>query len=156
MEFARGGPRLRARKLYAAGNPFAHALAASTAASRAGLPYASSLTRPSLGPMSASSLHSPRERNDANDADETTPTPKPMTPRRPSRSSSRRARASRITRSNWTSPPTRKPATRPSTPTARTTCWPPTQGPVWNSTSELGSVESPRHRADGVDRASKI
>ena len=79
MEFARGGPRLRARTLYAAGNPFAHALAASTAAPRAGLPYASSLTRPSLGPMSAKNLRSPRERNDErrrrrNDADA-----KPMT-----------------------------------------------------------------------------
>ena len=79
MEFARGGPRLRARKLYAAGNPFAHALAASTAAPRAGLPYASSLTRPSLGPMSAKkpSLRPPRERT--RETTETTPTPKPMT-----------------------------------------------------------------------------
>ena len=80
MEFARGGPRLRARKLYAAGNPFAHALAASTAAPRAGLPYASSLTRPSLGPMSAKNLRSPRERNDErrrrrNDADAQTDDP---------------------------------------------------------------------------------
>ena len=93
MEFARGGPRLRARTLYAAGNPFAHALAASTAAPRAGLPYASSLTRPSLGPMSAKNLRSPRERNDErrrrrNDADAQTDDP-----RRPSPSSSRRARA---------------------------------------------------------------
>ena len=79
MEFARGGPRLRARTLYAAGNPFAHALAASTAAQRAGLTYASSLTRPSLGPMSAkkSSLRPPRERT--RETTETTPTPKPMT-----------------------------------------------------------------------------
>ena len=38
MEFARGGPRLRARTLFAAGKPGAHALAASTAAPRAGLP----------------------------------------------------------------------------------------------------------------------
>ena len=51
------------------------------------------MTRPSLGPMSASSLHSPRERNDErrrrpNDADAQTDDP-----RRPSPSSSRRARA---------------------------------------------------------------
>ena len=38
MEFARGGPRLRARTQFAAGKPGAHALAASTAAPRAGLP----------------------------------------------------------------------------------------------------------------------
>ena len=79
MEFARGGPRLRARTQFAAGKPGAHALAASTAAPRAGLTYASSLTRPSLGPMSAKNLRSPRERNDErrrrrNDADA-----KPMT-----------------------------------------------------------------------------
>ena len=39
MEFARGGPRLRARTQFAAGKPGAHALAASTAAQRAGLTY---------------------------------------------------------------------------------------------------------------------
>ncbi len=40
----------RAGRLYAAGKPGAHALAASTAARRAGLAYASPLTRPLLGP----------------------------------------------------------------------------------------------------------
>ena len=77
MEFARGGPRLRARTLYAAGNPFAHALAASTAAQRAGLTYASSLTRPSLGPMSAKNLLTAQAKR------RTTPTPKRR--RRPNR-----------------------------------------------------------------------
>ena len=60
-------------------NAGAHALAASTAAQRAGLTYASSLTRPSLGPMSAKkpSLRPPRERT--RETTETTPAPKPMT-----------------------------------------------------------------------------
>ena len=50
-------------RLYAAGKPGAHALAASTAAPRAGLTYASSLTRPSLSPMSAKNLRLRRRRH---------------------------------------------------------------------------------------------
>jgi hypothetical protein len=136
-------------RLYAAGKPGAHALAASTAAPRAGLTYASSLTRPSLSPMSAKDLRLPRERiydadaDSEHDADAGTQTDDP---RRPSRSSRRRARASRTTPLSSTSPPTRARATRPSTPTARTTSSRPTRRPRRRSTSTRSSRRPPTRR----------
>ena len=93
MEFARGGPRLRARNLYAAGKPGTHALAASTAAparwTTHGITFDAPVARPDVGQKTlASPTARANARNDGNDADAQTDDQ-----RRPSRSSRRRARA---------------------------------------------------------------